>query len=283
MKRETLYEPFEVVYKKLDECPKAEHKHVFFELVYIISGTGRQCINKNKFTYRAGHMFLITPEDCHSFEIDTTTEFFFLRFTDIYIRSHAFQPGDLRRLEYILQNASHQPGCILKNQPDKPLVKSLVETVVGESVNRDLYNRDLIAKLVETLIVVVARNIAKYMPAGVRENTGEKALEVLNYIQANIYYPEKLKTQNLSRHFGISENYFSKYFKTHTNETVQQYIGNLRIKLIEARLKFSDMRINEISGELGFADESHFNKFFRKSTGKSASQYRKDWMEVKSF
>lgn len=77
MNREHLYEPFEVIYKKLDECPKAAHKHLFFELVYVLSGTGMQCINNNKFQYQADQMFLITPEDCHSFEIETTTEFFF--------------------------------------------------------------------------------------------------------------------------------------------------------------------------------------------------------------
>ena len=30
-------------------------------------------------------MFLITPQDCHSFDIHTTTKFFFIRFNDIYI------------------------------------------------------------------------------------------------------------------------------------------------------------------------------------------------------
>ena len=83
MKKESLYEPFSIVYKTLDESPIQEHQHNFFELVFILSGTGNQCINQNKFAYQAGHLFLITPEDCHSFDIHTTTEFFFLRFNDI--------------------------------------------------------------------------------------------------------------------------------------------------------------------------------------------------------
>lgn len=276
MKRETLYQPFEIVYKKIDECPKNEHKHLFFELVFILSGTGKQCINNNSFDYHPNHMFLITPEDCHSFNIDTTTEFFFLRFTDHYLKANALHIDDQHRLEFILQNASHQPGCILKNFADKPLVRSLAEAIMSEYGNENLYNKELVKKLVDALIVIVARNIAKYMPASVKEDSEEKVVSMLNYIQANIYQPEKLKIDNLSRHFDISESYLSKYFKTHTRETVQQYIANLRIKLIEARLRFSNMRINEISNELGFADESHFNKFFRKSTGKSASQYRKE-------
>ncbi|RWX03580.1 AraC family transcriptional regulator [Flavobacterium cerinum] len=276
MNKEHLYQPFEIVYKSLDECPKGEHKHMFFELVYIISGTGRQCINKNKFDYRAGHMFLITPEDCHSFEIDTTTEFFFLKFNDIYIKSKAFHSEDIERLEYILNNANHQPGCILKNISDKTLVKPIAEAIIREYVNRDIYNKELIQQLVNTLIVVVARNIAKYLPAAVDEKTEEKALDIINYIQKNIYSPAQLRTDIMSSYFGISETYLGKYFKKNTGETIQKYIINHRMKLIEARLKFSDKRINEISGEFGFTDESHFNKFFRKNNGVSPSVYRKE-------
>ncbi len=148
-----------LLYKTLDECSKQEHRHLFFELVYILEGTGVQCINQNKFNYKPGHMFLITPEDCHSFEIETTTTFFFLRFNDIYIHTNTFHTDNVQRLEYILQNANHQPGCILKNLSDKSLVRPIVEAVIREYVNRDLYNKELIQQLVNTLIVLVTRNI----------------------------------------------------------------------------------------------------------------------------
>lgn len=280
MNKEHLYHPFEIIYKTLDESPKEGHKHMFFELVYIISGTGTQCINDNKFKYHAGHMFLITPEDCHSFDIETTTEFFFLRFNDIYIKSKAFHSEDVQRLEYILSNANHQPGCILKNLSDKTLVKPVTEAIIREYVNRDLYNKELIQQLVNTLIVVVARNIAKYLPEVVDEKTEEKAMDIINYIQKNIYFPEQLRTGVMSAVFGISEKYLGKYFKKHTNETIQQYIGNHRQKLIEARLKFSDKRITEIAEEFGFTDESHFTKFFKKNTGINPTQYRKQLLQA---
>lgn len=76
MKKENLHQPFEISVKELEESPLKEHEHTFFELVYILSGTGLQCINNNKFDYHEGHMFLITPQDCHSFDIHTTTKFF---------------------------------------------------------------------------------------------------------------------------------------------------------------------------------------------------------------
>lgn len=274
MKREHLYQPFEIEYKKLDVCPMTEHKHLFFELVYIISGTGQQCINKNVFDYHAGHMFLLTPEDCHSFKITTTTEFFFLKFSDVYIRTGVFKAEDIERLEYILGNATHQPGCILKNFTDKPLVKLLADAMLREQQNSDLYNRELIQQLVNTLIVVVARNIAKYLPEQVTEKTEEKALDIISYIQQHIYSPELLRSDVVSAKFNIGDAYLGRYFKKHTGETFQNYITQHRLALIKARLNHSDMRINEIAAEFGFTDESHFNKFFRKQEGMSPKGFR---------
>jgi AraC-like DNA-binding protein len=275
MVKENLYEPFSIVYKTLDECPKFEHKHNFFELVYIISGAGQQCINKNSFAYKPGHMFLITPDDCHAFNIETTTEFFFLRFNDIYLKNGGVHHENIQRLEYILHNANHQPGCILKNQPDKRLVAPMVEAIIREYENKDLYNKELVQQLVNTLIIVVARNIARYLPEQVNMGTEERAMDILQYIQNNIYYPEKLKAENISNKFGISEAYLGKYFKRHAAETLQQYITNYKTKLIEHRLQFSDKRLNEIAAEFGFTDESHFNKFFKKQRVSSPKEFRR--------
>jgi len=269
-----LTEPYEIEFKTLELNPVETHKHLFFELVFIVSGTGVQWINQSKFPYKPNHMFLLTPEDSHSFEVETRTEFFYLRFNDIYIHSNAIQAENIKRLEYILQNANHEPGCILKNQPDKGLVRPIVEAIQRELQHRDIYNKDLIRQLVNTLIVVVARNIARYVPQIVTEKAYDKALDIINYIQRNIYFPEKIRAESVSEHFNISENYLGKYFKRHTNQTLQQYIVNYRTKLIEARLAHSDMRINEIAHELGFTDESHLNKFFRKSKGVNPKTYR---------
>ncbi|MCZ4245861.1 AraC family transcriptional regulator [Pedobacter punctiformis] len=275
MLKENLYEPFTIVSKTLDECPKEGHQHSFFEFIYIKSGTGKQCINKNNFQYHAGHMFLITPEDCHSFDIETTTTFFFLRFNDIYLKNSGLLAENIERLEFILHNANHKPGCILKNQSDKALVEPMVDAILREYTNRDLYNKELVQQLVNTLIIIVARNIARYLPEQVNMGNEEKAMDILQYIQSNIYYPEKLKAEKISNHFNISGAYFGRYFKKHANETLQRYITNYKTRLIEHRLQFSDKRLNEIAGEFGFTDESHFNKFFKKQKGNSPKAYRK--------
>lgn len=274
MRRENLHKPFDIIYQELDESPLSEHKHSFFELVYIVSGAGLQCINNNVFDYHDGHLFLITPSDCHSFDVHSTTKFFFIRFNDIYLKSNLIAPDTKQRLEFILDNANHKPGCIIRNQGDKLLIRPLIEAILREHINKDLYHTELVSQLVNTLIVVVARNIAKSLPEKIDICTESRTLDILQYIQSNIYYPEKLKASIIAQHFGISEFYLGRYFKKHTNETMQQYIINYRIKLIETRLMYSNLRITEIASELGFADESHMNKLFKKYRNISPKEYR---------
>lgn len=275
MKRENLHQPFEISFSELDESLLKEHDHTFFELVYILSGSGIQWINNNKFAYHDGHLFLITPGESHSFEIHSTTKFITIKFNDIYIHSAVFGTENIQRLEFILQHANHHPGCILRNKTDKLLIRPVIEAIIREDANRNLYGKEIITQLINTIIIIVARNVAMFLPEQVDECSEEKSLAILQYIQANIYSAGKIKAKVISRHFGIAPSYLGRYFKKHINETMQQYILNYKMKMVENRLLHSEMRINEIVEELGFTDESHLSKLFKKYRGCSPTDFRK--------
>jgi AraC-like DNA-binding protein len=275
MIKEQLYEPYSISVETINEYPKRAKQNAFFELVYVLNGTGRHCVNDNRLGYRQGDMFLLSPDDLHDFKIDTTTEFFFLRFNDMYLKSNGVIKDNIQRLEYLLYSAKQIPGTILRNETDKPLVKMAVESIIREHINRDNCWDKLTLSLINTLVVIVARNIEKFLPERFEDDKEDRALDILQYIQANIYQPQLIKAENVSQHFGISLSYLGRYFKKHTGKTMQDYITNYKIKLIENRLLYSTMRMAEIVDELGFADESHLNKFFKKQKGVNPSEFRR--------
>jgi len=276
MKGEILYKPYEIECRKLTDFKEVTKRNHFFELIYIQEGTGIQTVNKNRFSYRKGNLFLLTPQDVYSFDITTPTTFFFLRFNERYVKEKTTKDTDMvKQVEYILKNASHRPGCILKNKVDKPLIASLVESILKEQTNQQLYYHRIIEQIIDTLITVVARNIALKLPKNITEATGEPVLAMLNYIQQNIFEPGNLRAEKLSEHFNISLHYLGRYFKKQTGETLQAYINNFRLRLVETRLLHSDMRINEIAFEFNFTDESHLNRAFRKYKGMNPTEFRK--------
>lgn len=273
MEIKNLYHPFELEFLETKEYLAKEHKKTFFEMVFILEGKGVQLINQHKLPYAPDKLFLIFPQDRHGFEVHSCTRFFFIRFNDSYLKTQTREC--LKKMEYIFHNHNHLPGCILKNVADKPLIRALVEALIREQINKPSQYVEVMTQLINTIITVAARNIQQICIQNPEAGTSDASVQLLNYIHEHIYEPDQLKTARLAAHFNISPSYISEYFKRHLGESLQHYITHYRLKLIETRLRHTDMRINEIAFEFGFTDESHLTRIFKKYKGQSPAAYRK--------
>ncbi|MGN7757407.1 AraC family transcriptional regulator [Chryseobacterium sp. 22532] len=272
MAKENIHQPLEVFYEKVNDCPLRDRQFNFFEFVYVISGTGNHTVNGNNFWYSAGDLFLITPNDCHAFDLEHTCEFMVIRFGESYIREYQWKSID--HIECLLYYASHIPGSVLVNNDDRKMVDLVIQNLQQAIKNQSIYNEDLIRHFVNAVIVIAARNMAMIQPKLITLNADSRILQILDYIQKHISRPELLKISIISEKFGLSPTYLGSYFRKQCNESIQQYISSYRIRLIEHRLRFSDKRVHEIADEFGFADESHINKFFKRHKGLSLKAYR---------
>lgn len=73
----------------------------------------------------------------------------------------------------------------------------------------------------------------------------------------------------------LSPNYFGDLVKKETGRTPQEHIQNRIIEMAKEKLHDPDKTITEIAYGLGFQYSQHFNRYFKRSTGKSPSEYRK--------
>jgi len=273
MEIKNLLSPFEIKFLEASEYVAKEHKNSFFEMVFILEGQGIQMINDHKLPYSHNKLFLIFPQDKHGFEVHQPTKFFFIRFNDSYLKTQSKEW--IKKVEYIFNNHNHLPGCILKNVADKPLIRALVESLMKEQNNSFPQKNEVITQLINTIITIASRNITLMDKVSLKNASADTTITLVNYIHQHIYSPEDLRAERIASHFNISLTYISEYFKKHTGVSLQEYITDYKIKLIETRLRFTDMRINEIVFEFGFTDESHLNRIFKKYKGKSPTEYRK--------
>ncbi|WP_437921209.1 AraC family transcriptional regulator [Sphingobacterium sp. LRF_L2] len=273
MARENLHKSLEVYYEQVDSCPLRDRQFNFFEFVYVLSGKGSHSINGNRLPFKSGDLFLITPTDSHTFDLENMCEFMVIRFAPGYVKAYSWQSID--HIECLLYYASHLSGSILKNVEDKRMVASIMDGIRHAVEHDNIYNEDLICHFVNAVIVIAARNISVIKPENISPHADLRTLSILDYIQENIREPDRLKIATIAKEFGLSPTYLGSYFRKQCNEPIQQYISSYRIRQIEHRLRFSDRRIHEIADEFGFADESHINKFFKRHKGMSLKSYRK--------
>ncbi|QEM03771.1 AraC family transcriptional regulator [Mucilaginibacter rubeus] len=73
----------------------------------------------------------------------------------------------------------------------------------------------------------------------------------------------------------LSTNYFGDLVKHLTGKSATDYIQNYAITLAQQKLLNSTLTIGEISRSLGFEYPNYFAFFFRRKTGLSPTDYRK--------
>ncbi|HEX8020032.1 AraC family transcriptional regulator [Mucilaginibacter sp.] len=271
MRKESLNQLVEVLHSKYEQCTYTVQL-TFFQIAYVITGSGFLHINNNKISYQEGNLMLLTPNDEYRFEIESATEFLLVKFSRKYVNESSWNDNCM---ECVLYHASHVLGCVLKNKPDEPIVKHLAHALIHEIANNDLYSKEAVLHFANALIAVTARNLTKMKSENLQANTDARIHDIIDYIQTNIYMPEKLRANVIAEKFGLSETYLGTYFKRQSGETLSLFVARYKLRLIEHKLKFSDKRINEIVAEFKFSDESHLNKFFKKHKGISLTAFRK--------
>ena len=272
MARENIYQPFEVFYEKIDSCPLQNRLFNFFEFVFVISGEGYHLVNDNKNNLTKGDLYLITPEDRHSFDITSQSEFLVIRINDEYLKQSS--AVTINHLECVLYYASHLSTSIITDEEDKEVIHQIAQSLIQSIQNPKAYNCDLQRQYINAIMIIATRNLMHYTPKNL-ETKDERILDIIAYIQQNIYDLKLLTAQVIGDKFGLAPSYIGAYFLNQCGETMQQYITAYRLKLIKHRLLFSDNRIGEIASEFTFTDESHANKFFKKHETRSMSAFRK--------
>lgn len=73
---------------------------------------------------------------------------------------------------------------------------------------------------------------------------------------------------------GISASRLNEIFKTYTSMTPYQYYIHIKIHAAKSLLEQGDLSVKEVAYRLGFEDQYHFSRLFKKKTGIAPSQWR---------
>ena len=101
----------------------------------------------------------------------------------------------------------------------------------------------------------------------------KKIQQALVFMQEN--YQKDLNMAVVSNSISMNYSLFSYAFKQYTGKNFVTYLKELRIEEAKKLLRTTDMKVIDISGEVGFENEKHFMKTFKAICGVSPTEYRR--------
>jgi AraC family transcriptional regulator len=154
-------------------------------------------------------------------------------------------------------------------------LSSLMETVREELMRRrasPLY----LQGIAQAIAIHLARNYAEAgrdSPTGSPSLPGYKLRQITDWMAQNI--AEEFNLDRLAAQAGLSKFYFNRLFKKAMGVSPSRHLITLRIDEAKRLLRETKRSVVDVGLDVGYAGPSHFAQIFRKETGLSPSDYRR--------
>ena len=259
------------------------YKSNFFDIVFVQYGSGDLLSNENRTSYQSNDILICIPENTYTFKTNEQTKLVFFSFTELLLSKKFFLPNKNHWLQCIEQLKQHPElieGAIIDNKMDKELCWNNHKSIVEEFYSKKMYYEGIIANSISVILSILIRNVVAHFNGAESESTDTSKLNlILNYIKQNIHDNKYTKISHLASKFNMSQSAISTYFKKNTNISIHQYVTQHKMKLVEYRLRNTEYSIAEIAAHLGYTDESHLTKTFKKHFTVSPKQFRNKILE----
>jgi len=245
------------------------HRHGQIELYYLCEGERVYFVEDRVITLRKGELILIPAAQIHSTASSEIAEFERILINyDPHLLPTSLQDDAI----WFDQHRYRVFKLTLREQDEaKRLLLKMVEECRS---GRHYYEHCVLALFTELSVLLQRSENVQLEPS---EAAKPPLHDLINEVAAYIrkHYDQSLTLEQTAAHFFISASYLSRVFHRLTGFHFREYIIHIRMREAEKRLTFSQQRIQDIALSIGFEHLSHFNKTFKKATGWTPLQYRK--------
>lgn len=255
------------------EMATAEAYTDFYGISYMISG--ERLIYSPDFTtiVKAGEMVFI-PKYIYrrtTYISNEPYERILLKFTDSMIDEL------LKTIGAKNFNELCQEHVIRFEKSTQTKILSILKEMEQEWNSYNEYSELLLKGLLNKLIITCIREHTIY---GINILNLEKKHDCLanaiKYIKAHLRDNPSL--DETARHINISASYLSKLFVSYLHTPFSAFVLNEKITYAQKLLVNSKLSMTEIAAEAGFSSNSYFSDCFKRTTGLSPLQFRKNNM-----
>ncbi|RAP77800.1 helix-turn-helix domain-containing protein [Paenibacillus montanisoli] len=266
----TLSAPFRLFKHSIDGLIDT-HWHEFFEMGFVVSGSGTHVLNGVPSRLTRGSAFLLTPADFHSLKSDPgeTLQLYDFIFKEQFIREPLFEL-------LFGQNTEHAYWYL---GDEIETIEREYERIWDETLHWQAGSDLLIQGSVERLLIDLSRKCkgtgqaAQASTPDLMQPVQSSVRKALIYIQH--HFREAIPLEEVASYCGLSANYFSECFRKGTGTTFQSYVQELRLQFAKSLLKTTQLPVTEICFASGFNTLPHFERAFKKRFGLPPRLFRK--------
>ena len=250
------------------------HFHNLLEIGICHSGTGFMRLDDAQISYECGTISVIPANYPHNtISFDDTESYWEYLFVDVERILMTVYPDDILFQKKMLEKINKK--AFLGKKEEVPELSKLVQMILDEMLEKkDLY-RESVRGMALTLLIMIARlNSEIIMPEGIRHKNGfDQVRPALEYIRENYALP--MKIAEIAAVCHMSESHFRRLFEENISMTPVEYLNQLRVKKAGDLIKKTGYSMEEIAVKVGFTTTSTFNRNFKRITGTSPYQWKK--------
>jgi len=255
------------------------HRHrTLFQILLIESGGGEMTFEASRLPFAAPAAILIPATVAHGFRFEPEiTGGWVLSFCEDAAGAFADRTGEaMTRLRAL----AAQPIVPIDDDAERARLSALCVQLHDESsLGRDGYQLAM-----QGLLVLIATGVARLAARRARAgDTGGGGNTILAAAEAGVaklraLIEESFRTERLlgfyAAKLGVGVDRLNALVKEAAGVTPGHLIRQRLLIEAKHQLAFTAQPIHEISQNLGFADQSHFARFFRKQTGAAPHEFR---------
>lgn len=244
------------------------HSHERIELYYLLEGERVYFVDDRVVTLHKGELILIPARQLHATASSDIAEFerILINYDPLLL------PPRLCPDEQWFHGLGFRVFRLTLREQGE--AQHLLQRMLEECRAGEPFHQDCVAALFTELMIVLQRSEETAQAGASKHPLHHLVTEVATYIRG--HYREPLTLEDTAGHFFISPSYLSRVFHRLTGFHFREYIIHVRIREAKRLLAGSSDRIQEIASAAGFEHLSYFNKSFKKTTGLTPLQYRKE-------
>lgn len=253
------------------------HFHPELELVYINKANGKRHIGSHLSYFNNSQLILIGASLPHSGFTDRFTSNgteTIIQFKENFLGDTFFSVPEMKQVKTLFAKA--KKGLLFHIEAKKTIGPKIEDLLNYNGMDRIIKFLDILKDLANSDDYSLL-NVDGF--AFEVEPQDNKKIEII-YSHVRKNFTQQITLDEISEKVSMTVPAFCRYFKKVTAKTFTQFVNEYRIVHATKLLAESPSSITDICFESGFNNFSHFNKLFKKFTGKSPLKYRNEMKQL---